>query len=42
MTYLFTKEMRSEKILVISNLRDKYITYLIAAAFENRKWKEHL
>ena len=37
---VFTKEMGTEKILVMSNLRDKPITYEIPAVLENTNWKD--
>jgi hypothetical protein len=36
----FTKEIGSEKVLVISNLRDKSVTYNIPSTFANTKWKD--
>ncbi|MCW3113032.1 MAG: amyB 2 [Segetibacter sp.] len=37
---VFTKEIGSEKVLVISNLRDKSVTYNIPSAFVNTTWKD--
>ena len=37
---VFTKEIGKEKVLVISNLRDKPITYVIPNALANTKWKD--
>lgn len=37
---VFTKEIGSEKVLVISNLRDKSVTYNIPTTFVNSKWKD--
>jgi glycosidase len=37
---VFTKELGSEKVLVISNLRDKSITYNIPARYANTKWRD--
>jgi glycosidase len=37
---VFTKELGAEKVLVISNLRDRTITYNIPALLANTKWKD--
>ena len=37
---VFTKEIGSEKVLVISNLRDKSVIYNIPASLVNTKWKD--
>jgi glycosidase len=36
----FTKEAGSEKVLVLSNLRDKAVTYTVPAALVNSSWKD--
>ncbi|GAC1425693.1 MAG: alpha-amylase family glycosyl hydrolase [Flavisolibacter sp.] len=36
----FTKNLNKEKVLVISNLRDKTIQYTLPLAFNNSKWKD--
>jgi glycosidase len=37
---VFTKELGSEKVLVISNLRDRSVTYTIPSTLANSKWKD--
>jgi glycosidase len=36
----FVKELKSEKVLVLSNLRNKTVTYSIPSALINSRWKE--
>lgn len=36
----FTKEAESEKVLVLSNLRDKAVTYAIPVALAKSKWRD--
>lgn len=36
----FTKEAESEKVLVLSNLRDKAVTYMIPVALAKSKWRD--
>jgi len=36
----FTKTERSKKVFVLSNLRNKPVTYTVPAAMENTKWRD--
>jgi glycosidase len=36
----FTKTLESDKVLVLSNLRDKEVTYTVPAELAGQKWKD--